>query len=121
MKLKERELNMPLEPWDQDVQSTWTWFYYDEDDQLYKREGLLWYCYEPKTVRRRRNQTRMYELNPTAIREVPMELLQLADVTAIDDLIQLISTYPGYVQQPSSLLRPDNSMEVLRQQQPKQD
>ena len=52
MKLKERELNMPLGPWDRDVQSTWMWFYYDEDDHLYKREGLLWYCYEPKTGRR---------------------------------------------------------------------
>ncbi len=121
MKLKEQELNMPLGPWDRETHSTWTWFYYEEDDQLYKREGLLWYCYEPKTVRRRRTQTRLYERNSTAIREVPMELLQLADITPIDDFIQLISTHPGYVHHPTSSIRSDTSMEVLRQQQPKPD
>jgi hypothetical protein len=51
-----------------------------------------------------------------------VELLQLADVTVLDNLVQLNSTHPGYEKlPPSRLLQPDNSMEVLRQQEPQQD
>jgi hypothetical protein len=122
MKLHERALNMPLGPWDRDVKSTWTWFYFDEEDELYKREGLLWYCYKATNDRRRRHQPRWYELIPTAIQEVPIEMLQLADVTITDDLVQLNSTHPYYELPPTSrLLQPDTSMEVLRQQESKQD
>jgi hypothetical protein len=41
MKTKEHELQMPLGPWEHDVKSMWTWFYFAKEEELYKREGLL--------------------------------------------------------------------------------
>jgi hypothetical protein len=84
---------MTLGPWDHDVSSTWMWFHYDKDNQLYKKEGLLWYCYNSTIDQQQRNQTQLYALNPTAIREVPAELLQLADVT----VLTTISTNPASI------------------------
>ena len=42
MKVADRELVMPLGDWDKDIMPTWQWFYLQDEDMLYKREGLLW-------------------------------------------------------------------------------
>jgi hypothetical protein len=62
MKTDARELQMPLGDWEKDATSTWQWFYSDEEDSLYKQEGLLWYEFRPEQRRRRRQPDRQYEI-----------------------------------------------------------
>ena len=38
MKLDERVLLMPLGDWEKNVTPTWTWFYSEEEDAIYKRD-----------------------------------------------------------------------------------
>ena len=67
MKTNTMELTMPLGPWEKDPEPTWTWFHSEEDNSLYKQEGLLWIEYCPVNLRRRRNRLRHYEMIPNTI------------------------------------------------------
>ena len=125
MKIKERELNMPLGDWEKDVTSTWQWFHYDEEDSLYKREGLLWYEFSPVQGRRRRLHTgRQYERRPKPQREVLTDLLCFADVQEIGNLATLTSTYRGPVPATDTILKQDLSLltlESIRHERTKKD
>ncbi len=124
MKTDARELQMPLGDWEKDVTATWQWFYSDEDDSLYKREGLLWYEFRPQQRRRRRQPDRQYEIVLSTQREVPTELLCFADAQDNDGLAILTSTSQSSIPERSALLNQDLSsltLESLRQEQNKKD
>jgi ribonuclease HI len=123
-KLDERVLLMPLGDWEKNVTATWTWFYSEEEDSLYKREGLLWYQFDTaRGQRRRRTQERLYERSPTTLREVYTDLLSLADVSEGPDVAILLATCRDPIP-PSAIRQPDMSdltLDSIRNEQHKQD
>lgn len=122
MKLRSRDLVIPLHDWLIDATRHWRWFYSVEDDELYKKEGLLWANYRSTNDARRRRDAQLYERVSTQ-REVFIETLVIANVTETDGTAELISksegrTYPWRHQQTSSTAAP-TSLAVLRRQEPK--